>query len=287
MDAVAASRIVRGRARAEASPGRIGSALDSGCHADSPWRRVVTAPSWIVRGGRTREGGRGAAEGAGSRPASRNVAQVENVRVPGFSWQAVVYKDWTTVGVLTPAEDGGDRVAFRVDAAGDVTLMLRPYLHGGAASAPLPKVWVDGELQTTEDVVVAAADTDFNRILRSRQTLAHLALHFYVFPLLCFRNLFSDAVVRRAYLPVGNPATRWLYGPVFEGYALEVSATGRGGNRASRRLRDALWAGSRGDADVPRGRPSGRRSTDREDERSLDGAGLRGADRVGAAAGRG
>ena len=41
----------------------------------------------------------------------------------------------------------------------------------------------------------------------------------------CFRRFFSETFVRAEYLPVPNPDTQWLYGPVFEGYAMRFRIT--------------------------------------------------------------
>jgi len=154
--------------------------------------------------------------------------KIENLVEDGLSWQIVAYGNALgreTLGRCGPKRGTADKtVTLRVETQAphdmDFGLNLRGYLFNGRTSAPLPRVWLDGVLLTTEPAHIHAEHMDFNRILRVRQQLVHLALQFYVFPLLCFRRFFSEAFVRAEYLPVPNPDTQWLYGPVFEGYAL-------------------------------------------------------------------
>ena len=159
--------------------------------------------------------------------------KVENLVEDGFSWQVVAYGNALgreTLGRCGPKRGTADKtVTLRVETQAphdsDFGLSLRGYLFNGRTSAPLPRVWLDGALLTTESKLIRADQMDFNRILRARQQLVHLALQFYVFPLLCFRRFFSEAFVRANYLPVPNPDTQWLYGPVFKGYALRFEFT--------------------------------------------------------------
>ncbi len=161
--------------------------------------------------------------------------KIENLVEDGLSWQIVAYGNALgreTLGRCGPKRGTADKtVTLRVETQAphdmDFGLNLRGYLFNSRTSAPLPRVWLDGVLLTTEPAQIHAEHMDFNRILRVRQQLVHLALQFYVFPLLCFRRFFSEAFVRAEYLPVPNPDTQWLYGPVFKGYALrfEITAT--------------------------------------------------------------
>ena len=158
--------------------------------------------------------------------------RVENIVEQGFSWQVVAYGNALgreTLGRCGPVSDASDSVALRVETLEpydrDFSLKLRGYLFDGRTSAPLPRIWLDGALLTEKSKLIRADQMDFNRILRARQQLVHLALQYYVFPLLCFRRFFSQAFVRSEYLPVPNPDTQWLYGPAFEGYALRFRIT--------------------------------------------------------------
>ena len=42
--------------------------------------------------------------------------------------------------------------------------------------------------------------------------------------MLRWRALLPSGLVRKIYLPVGNPETQWLYGVAFEGYQLHFEA---------------------------------------------------------------
>jgi hypothetical protein len=161
-----------------------------------------------------------------------SVVRVENIVEQGFSWQVVAYGNALgreTLGRCGPVSDASDTVTLRVETrepyGWEFSLRLRGYLFDDRVSAPLPRVWLDGVLLTKKSKLVRADQMDFNRILRAHQQLVHLALQFYVFPLLCFCRFFSEAFVRAEYLPVPNPDTQWLYGPVLKGYALRFRIT--------------------------------------------------------------
>ena len=159
--------------------------------------------------------------------------RIENIVQNGFSWQVVAYGDpptgRETLACCGPVCGAGDAVTLLVETRPqhrlDFSLALRGYLFDDRTSARLPRIWLDGVLLTTEEKILNTAHADVYRSLRARQTFVHLVLQFYVFPLLCFRRFFSEAFVRAEYLPVPNPDTQWLYGPVFEGYALRFRIT--------------------------------------------------------------
>ena len=157
---------------------------------------------------------------------------VENIVEQGFSWQIVAYGNALgreTLGRCGPVSSAGDTVTLQVETRApydrDFNLQIRGYLFDGRVSARLPRIWMNGTLVTTEDTVFHADHMDVHRRYRAHQQFLHVALHFYIFPLLCFRRFFSEAFVRAEYLPVPNPDTKWLYGPVFEGYALRFNIT--------------------------------------------------------------
>ena len=165
--------------------------------------------------------------------ARKSELKIENLVEDCFSWQVVAYGNALgreTLGRCGPRRGTPDKtVTLRVETRApydkEVMLSLRGYLFNGRITAPLPRVWLDGALLTTKTASIHEGHIEFSRILRARQQLVHLALQFYVFPILCFRRFFSEAFVRAEYLPVPNPDTQWLYGPVFEGYALRFHIT--------------------------------------------------------------
>ncbi len=152
---------------------------------------------------------------------------VENVKAPGFSWQIVAYGNHMnrdTIGKCGKLAAGGDTFEFPVETKApyptQFSLAIRSYLFDGTKEATLPKIWMDGELLNKEPSTFSKDKLAFNYDLRKAQKAHHLALHFYIWPLLCFRRFFTEHFVRWQYLPVGNPETQWLYGPTFAGYAL-------------------------------------------------------------------
>lgn len=164
--------------------------------------------------------------GAGNRTP---VLEIENLKTEGLSWQVVAYGNHMSRETLNQCgrrNGEGDRISFPVVTKAPFpttfSLAIRVYLFGPATSAALPRIWQDGRLLTTDAPTVFTKERlAFNFRLRKHQRLHHLALHYYVFPLLYFRDLFTEYFVRWQYLPVGNPETQWLYGPVLAGYALK------------------------------------------------------------------
>ncbi|KAH8095428.1 hypothetical protein JL720_2727 [Aureococcus anophagefferens] len=129
-----------------------------------------------------------------------------------------------TIGKCGKLATGGDTFEFPVETKApyptQFSLAIRSYLFDGTKEATLPKIWMDGELLNKEPSTFSKDKLAFNYDLRKAQRAHHLALHFYIWPLLCFRRFFTEHFVRWQYLPVGNPETQWLYGPTFAGYAL-------------------------------------------------------------------
>lgn len=154
--------------------------------------------------------------------------EVENVSTPYFSWQILAYdQHQTTIGRLAAQRGGPPWLRLTVRAAGAINLSIRPYAFGDRASAPLPRVRLDG-VEVGDGgapVEFKRERLDFNFSLRRYESPLYWALQWHVYPLLCARELLPAALVRAVYLPVGNPETQWLYGPVHEGYALRFETS--------------------------------------------------------------
>jgi hypothetical protein len=75
----------------------------------------------------------------------------------------------------------------------------------------------------------AAVEREACRMLRSSSglnTWAGAAMRAqYVYPMLVLRRYLPAAVVRTEFLPVGNPATRYVFGPCHAGQQLQVKCT--------------------------------------------------------------
>ena len=156
--------------------------------------------------------------------------EIENVRLPGFSWQVVCYGNMDTLASQGVAPNGvqwltvplnkgkGDKRTLRI------TLMIRLYMFDGCEEARLPRIKLNGKLlKNYGEVDFTISKLQFNRELRAKQKFHHLAMQWHVMPMLRARKLLPVAMVRDVYLPVGNPETQWLYGIIFEKYALRVN----------------------------------------------------------------
>eukprot|EP00967_Tisochrysis_lutea_P000091 scaffold134_cov29-Tisochrysis_lutea.AAC.2 len=148
------------------------------------------------------------------------VFEVENLRQSGFSWQIVVYDErQTTLATLSVAQQGPEWLQLHVHARRVAHLLIRPYVFGDRTSVVLPRVRLNGE-DVAGCVQFSRERLHFNHQLREYEYAHFWALQWHVYPLLCCSSWLPPKLVRRVYLPVGNPETQWLYGPVHEGYAL-------------------------------------------------------------------
>jgi hypothetical protein len=156
-------------------------------------------------------------------PASGVAAfEVENVRLAGFSWQIIAYDDRQgVVGRVAMAVDGPDWLTLKVSSHETARLSIRPYIFGERTSVLLPRVRLNGQ-DVAGRVEFARDRLAFNHTLRKYRHPIVWPLQWHVYPLLCCRTWLPPELVRRIYLPVGNPETQWLYGPVHEGFALHL-----------------------------------------------------------------
>uniref|UniRef100_A0A7S4B1Z4 Uncharacterized protein n=1 Tax=Chrysotila carterae TaxID=13221 RepID=A0A7S4B1Z4_CHRCT len=162
--------------------------------------------------------------------------ELENIQMNGCSWQAIWYgPSHETIASCTASADEGEWVKVHVQLNKSshegipIRIGLRMYLHGTTTNMSLPRVRVDGvELKPGRERVVFAKSENlaFNYLLREKQTLLHLALQWHVYTMLCCRLYLPASLVRTVYLPVGNPETQWLYGPIKAGYSLCFSLQG-------------------------------------------------------------
>jgi Family of unknown function (DUF6208) len=104
---------------------------------------------------------------------------------------------------------------------GKYSINLRYY---GLRNAPLtPAVKADGE-QVVRQKPVPPKNNDFYSELYKRDSWFYAALHYYVFHMLRFRRWLPQALVRREYLPVGDPGTIFRYGLIRKGEWLRFSS---------------------------------------------------------------
>eukprot|EP00811_Abedinium_folium_P035890 NODE_8646_length_1479_cov_9.582840.p1 GENE.NODE_8646_length_1479_cov_9.582840~~NODE_8646_length_1479_cov_9.582840.p1 ORF type:complete len:376 (-),score=110.94 NODE_8646_length_1479_cov_9.582840:261-1388(-) len=162
--------------------------------------------------------------------------EVENVEQPGYAWQMFVHTwDWRFLGEVVPITGAGNRLNLMLDdmvPGQKLHFSMHPYLDGdekaavcsGAGKARLPALWLNGEevVSSTE----FAGCPDPHSSMRGQQTLLHLSLQWYVYPLLALRRWLPDNLVRDAFLPTAGELLGWLYGIVIEGYSLAFEIEG-------------------------------------------------------------
>jgi hypothetical protein len=146
---------------------------------------------------------------------------VKAANASAFLWTAVVYaaaRNETVAWIDSRAETSGDAGEVALPP-GAYSLVLRYYDWG--PEPRLPSVAIDGQPAIPERSL-PGANNDYLRSLGGRLRAYALGLHYYVHNLLRYRRLFSASFVRGEFLPVGNPETEFVYGPLERGEALEI-----------------------------------------------------------------
>ncbi|MCI0393411.1 MAG: DUF6208 family protein [Chloroflexi bacterium] len=147
---------------------------------------------------------------------------VDVVRQAAQSWTAVVYclADNSLVSRIGSLDGPfADRwQTFRLEP-GMYMLGIRYYKW--SRDIALPEVWIDGEPFVSARAIKSEPN-QFYAHLHERASFFYLCLHYYISPLLRYRDRFSRAFVEREFLPVGNPETRFAYGLLRKGRAWHV-----------------------------------------------------------------
>jgi hypothetical protein len=117
-----------------------------------------------------------------------------------------------------------------------VRLSVRVYPDdSGDGTVTFPEVSLVGDewgpdLRPVVEAAAIPRESFFDDWARLPRTRLAQALHWHAYTMLCWQGrLFSDATMRAMMLPVGNPTTRYAYGPVSAGVPLSF------------RVPDAAW----------------------------------------------
>jgi hypothetical protein len=102
-----------------------------------------------------------------------------------------------------------------------------------SATPCLPEIAIDNKRRVPERSVPPNAN-DYLSDLRDKGGAFYACLHYYVLEMLRLRRYLPASLVRREYLPVGNPETAFEYGGLRRGQCLEI--TSRHGIPADHRL---------------------------------------------------
>lgn len=145
------------------------------------------------------------------------------------AWSVVLYHypDFRTFRELGSLDNHTDQEWTRLDLpAGRYVLGVRYY--GLQADPALPAVRPDEAM--TDSVAAEPLPPSVNDVydtLASRTTLYHHALHHYVHTMLRLRRWLPAPLVRREFLPVGDPYTQFRYGWFPAGCSLQLEASRR------------------------------------------------------------
>jgi hypothetical protein len=140
------------------------------------------------------------------------------------SWSIVAYENpsYRTVASIESFSIKGDKEWHDLDLGpGKYSINLRYYGLSDGASAP--EVKADGVL-VVRTKPVPANSNDFYQGLHRRDHWFYAGLHYYVFHMLRFRKWLPPSLVRREYLPVGDPGTIFRYGFIRAGQCLKVNS---------------------------------------------------------------
>jgi len=88
----------------------------------------------------------------------------------------------------------------------------------------LPEIEIDGSRRVPERSVPSNANDYFGRLL-NKNGVFYACLHYYMLQMLRLRRHLPESFVRREYLPVGNPATAFLYGYLRRGQCVEITSS--------------------------------------------------------------
>ncbi|MGZ8216709.1 DUF6208 family protein [Methylomagnum sp.] len=150
-------------------------------------------------------------------------------RASARHWTLVIYEGdnnaiLTAVGAGSVPEDAD---TFRVPLRpGLYRIVLRYY--GCGERVWFPAVTVDDAL----DIPAFDASAEGGKYqayldsVRGKHGAFYGALHYYIHPLLTWRDRLPEGFVRGEFLPVGNPETAFLFGPLEPGERLRVDLNG-------------------------------------------------------------
>jgi hypothetical protein len=152
--------------------------------------------------------------------------QVSQAAVSARTWTIVLYSfpGHDTSRVLRPQDTGRASKGWihLTLPTGSYSLIARYY--DPSVSSVLPAVRVDNKPQV-ESIPVPAAANEFYERLDRRHNLFYKLLHYHAYVALRHRTWLPKSLVRKIYLPVGNPETVFRYGALAPGQSLRVELT--------------------------------------------------------------
>ncbi|NEP76565.1 DUF6208 family protein [Okeania sp. SIO2G5] len=149
---------------------------------------------------------------------------LQTIQSSAGSWTAAVYSypGYRTVGNLgsLQVKDGSAEWESIDLSSGYYTIGLRYYDR--QPTFTMPVVQADG----VEVIPAQAVDPVVNQVyetLKERDNWFYRSLHYYVYTILRLRQWLPAGWVRREFLPVGAPETRFEYGAIAHQQSLNIS----------------------------------------------------------------
>jgi hypothetical protein len=102
------------------------------------------------------------------------------------------------------------------------TYVLGLRYYDWTSNVSLPAVFADGQQVVPEQTLPSPPNT-FYESLEKRATLFYLFLHYYVDVMLRYRRKLPESFVASEFLPVGNPETKFYFGPLSAGEQVKLS----------------------------------------------------------------
>jgi hypothetical protein len=141
-------------------------------------------------------------------------------RASAGEWFFVIYShpDHKTIGSLSSLTDSGAEWEFvSVPRAGQYTIGAR-YYHP-QVSLQFPEIRIDNASMIPSKRGSPDANAFYSE-LRQRENIFYRSLQYYIYAMLRCRDWFSRDFVQREFLPVGNPETEFVFGPIRAGEPL-------------------------------------------------------------------
>jgi hypothetical protein len=149
---------------------------------------------------------------------------IHSLKKSAKSWTIVVYStaNFETITSIGSRSIDGENQWESLSVKPGTYLLGSRYYHW-AETVELPAVKVDGvEVVNTKTLAAPANINDFHHDLIKRKNIIHVCLNYYVFNLLRFKEWLPHEFVRKVFLPVPNPETKFYYGAINPGNALKL-----------------------------------------------------------------
>lgn len=151
--------------------------------------------------------------------------QLETARKSAKQWTIVIYsKDYQTTSYISSTAVPEDQSWYKIDLkTNNCMICIRYYNVQNEISCPAVKI--DGELRIKTQPLLDNQKQLYENYLnsiRNYHSLFYLGLHYYVYPLLQWRSCFPEKFVKKEYLPMGNPETKFYFGSIKKGEFLQV-----------------------------------------------------------------